>query len=207
MALDYKRDWRHYRQYYIRVKKIYSQPTTKASLALILSLLTVSFFGIFAIKPTLKTIAKLKKEVDVQKEIKEKLTKKINDLQNAEINFSSIQKDLIYLNRGIPQQAEFLKFAKQINYLAYTNNLKIVQGSFGEFSLINNELQSQQNPIDFNIKLTGGYEEMEKFLSALEQIDRFTILDSVSISSKKGKEGILLELEGQVFWYPKRELQ
>jgi len=186
---------------------MYSQPTTKASLALILSLLTVSFFGIFAIKPTLKTIAKLKKEVDVQKEIKEKLTKKINDLQNAEINFSSIQKDLIYLNRGIPQQAEFLKFAKQINYLAYTNNLKIVQGSFGEFSLINNELQSQQNPIDFNIKLTGGYEEMEKFLSALEQIDRFTILDSVSISSKKGKEGILLELEGQVFWYPKRELQ
>ncbi len=205
MALDYKRNWRNYQQYYLRVKKIYAQPTTKASLALILSLLTVSFFGIFAIKPTLKTIAKLKKEVDVQKEIKDKLAKKINDLQTAEINFSSIQKDIIYLDRSLPQQAEFLRFAKQINYLTYTNNLKIVQASFGKFSLINEEVKSQTNPIDFDFKLTGDYEGMESFLSGLEQIDRFTILDSMNISSKKGKEGILLELKGQIFWHPKEE--
>ena len=67
MAFDYKKDYFRYKHYYLKTKEFYQKPVTKATVNLILSLFTISFFAFFAIRPTLKTIAKLNGQLETQK--------------------------------------------------------------------------------------------------------------------------------------------
>ena len=69
-----------YHQYYSRLKMVIERPTTKVSGLGILTVFTVVGFTIFAILPTFKTIASLKREIEDAKTVEAKLQQKIYSL-------------------------------------------------------------------------------------------------------------------------------
>ena len=92
---------------------------------LALTLVALSFFGLFAINPTLSTIAKLEKELSDNKFVDQKLQTKINDLSLLQQKYALIQQDLPYVYSSVPKSPEAPLVIAQIQTLAKANNLKI----------------------------------------------------------------------------------
>lgn len=131
---DYRR---HRSRYSKQLKSLSKEPVAQASLALILSLLTVSFFGIFAIKPTLVTIAELMRTIKDKKEVNGLLQAKIEALTMAQANYERIKPDLGEVEKMLPQEALFLRLVAEINLLAWENDVVLESGHFGDFIFIN----------------------------------------------------------------------
>jgi uncharacterized protein (UPF0333 family) len=60
----------------------YQKPIARVSIELILSVLIVILFAVFAIRPTLITMAELVKEIEDKKELSEQMNLKLASLAN-----------------------------------------------------------------------------------------------------------------------------
>lgn len=202
MAFDYKTDYYKYRQYFLKVKDLYQYPVAKASLALILTLLTISFFGLFAIKPTIINIGKLIKEIKDLRQVNQTLEKKITSLNQAQKTYAEITDNLYYLDWALPKGADFNRFASEISLLIFNNKLVTPSASFGEFELISNEKEEQI--LKFRLTLAGKFIDIKSFLRDLENLDRIVKIGSVSFSTKTEISGSQVQavINGEAFWLP-----
>jgi Tfp pilus assembly protein PilO len=131
MALELKTGYLHYQRYLSKIKEIYQKrEDVKVYTGLILSLLTISFFGLFAIKPTLSTIASLVKEIKDKREINLKLQEKINALTQAQSELLLISDELYLLDESLPSKPNLAFFINQLEVMAKKNSLKINSLSF-----------------------------------------------------------------------------
>ena len=76
MALESSMRHQRYQRYFVDLSRFYQKKQTRVYTGLVLTILTTIFFLIFAIRPTLITIAGLIKKIEDQKIIVEKLDKK-----------------------------------------------------------------------------------------------------------------------------------
>ena len=88
---DYQLNYARYKHYYRQIWKFYQKPSAKVSSALLLTIFTTIFFAIFAIKPTLVTVAELLKTIEDQEEVVGKLKKKAASLAQAQEEYSVSQ--------------------------------------------------------------------------------------------------------------------
>ena len=184
MALTYKNNYYRYKHYFLRAKKLYRQPMTRTSLSLILTLLTISFFSLFALKPTFLIIAKLIKELRDMKKVDQTLSQKVNNLKQAQNNYNKIKNDIVYLDHSLPKKPNFNQFNQQISLLAFKHNLIISHSSFSEFELIPTSVSKEQPVLKFKITVAGDFSNIKKFLNDLENLDRLITINRTLFSLK-----------------------
>src|SRR5687768_1922307 len=84
MALGWRDQYTRYREYYLNIVNLYKQKADlRAFLEIILSLITVTIFTIFAIKPTVLTIIGLVREIEDKKTTLAALEQKVKNLETA----------------------------------------------------------------------------------------------------------------------------
>lgn len=169
-----------YHQYYSRFKMVFDRPVTKVSSLATLTIFTVIFFISFAILPTFKTIASLKREIADGKTVEAKLQQKIYSLNQAETLFGKISPDLNSLNQVLPPEPELERLAWQLHYLANNHQLTIASGSFDE---------AETDFIPVTLTLTGGYPNLKTFILDLNRIDRLVEVTEITIASKSIRSG------------------
>jgi Tfp pilus assembly protein PilO len=197
----------YYSGHFAKVKQIYQEPKTKISLALILTLLTFSLIISFAIKPAILTIISLHKELKESQKVNEALTNKLQNLTQAQQNFIALQQDLIYVDRALPKTAEFNRLAREINYLAYYNNVILASGNFGKFDLL--PVPSQQPAeLSLNFAINGSFADIKNFVADLNNISRLVNIEGITFNNKStandNKNIIYAELKGNAYWLPER---
>src|SRR5687767_10764921 len=79
---------------------------TKNLSAIILTFLALSFFGLFAINPTISTIVQLKKEIADNQEVNQKLEEKITNLSTLQQKYNLLQNDIPFIFSAIPQNPQ-----------------------------------------------------------------------------------------------------
>ena len=77
MPLNFRKDSFRYQKYRSELVKLYDKKQSWVYTSLILTVLTISFFMIFALRPTLLTIASLFGEIRQKEEAVEELDRKI----------------------------------------------------------------------------------------------------------------------------------
>ncbi|MFC1711611.1 type 4a pilus biogenesis protein PilO [Patescibacteria group bacterium] len=184
----------------MKIRQFSDHPSAKISLALILALFATSFFGIFAIKPTFITIARLTREIKDSKKVNGQLEEKIKSLQQAQIAYSELEKDLIYVYRTMPTKPDFNRFASEINYLTYTNDLTLLSVNYSKFSLL--PPGAGTSTIRYKISLAGDYINIKNFLKDLENLDRISTIKSTKFSPKTEVENAELSLDilAEAYW-------
>src|SRR4030042_569746 len=119
MALGWRNQYLRYRELFFNIIAVYKQRTDlKVFLEILLSLVTISFFGIFALKPTFLTIGQLITEVRGKEETVAKMEQKINDLNMAQSFFSQQPEKISLVKSAIPEIPEPQTFVRQIEGLA-----------------------------------------------------------------------------------------
>lgn len=158
-------------------------------LHIILTLFTVSFFGVFAITPTLSTISNLNKQYADNKLVFEALNKKLSALQLLDLSYSQIQPDLEIIYAAVPRSSEIPKLTRQIENLAAASNVKLIRLNFGTI-----EIYPAQNPTSliysytFTAGIAGRQNQVNNFISNMISFDRIIGMERVTTGQNEEKE-------------------
>ncbi len=164
---------------------------------IIFSLFATIFFALFAISPTLSTIAKLKRDVQDSKIVDQKLTQKINNLSALSNAYQQIQPDIPYVLNAVPNTPEAPTFLAQIQAVANASNVTVSGLNISPVSL-SSDTATQSSTITFQFSSKGKYSDVSKFLKSFTNFQRVVSINSISINS--GNDGVEALVNGQAYY-------
>lgn len=213
MIPDPRLNARRYQRYFVDLRALYQRKDVVIYTGLTLSLFAVAFFGLFALRPTLVTIASLTKEIRSKRETEQKLQTKINDLRQAQINYAQVASSVYLVNQALPTNSSLPEIIYQIEGLAQKNNLTLNSLTFMPVDIINKNPKqksvsktfSPASEIGFDLTIKGNYENIKAFLDSLEKLRRIIIVDSFRLNQTKVEEETTmnLNLAGRAFYIEK----
>jgi len=217
MAFDYRQEYHRYKLHYLKLQSLATQPLAQASLTVVASLLTVILLAIFAIKPTLSTIARLTKEIQDKEKVNKQLITKTKALQKAQTTYEQITPEIPTIETALPPEPEFVKLEQEIEYLAWQRQVLLASGNFTGFVVAGNEPEETRQKevkkvealaakkINFNLIVGGRYQNLKEFIQDLENLDRLIVLESVNFTKDTEIEGAELQLTitATAFYKPK----
>lgn len=189
----------NYEKYYKDLLPYLKQEKSQQYFTLILTFGASIFFALFAISPTLSTIARLKKEIKDSKFVDQKLSQKINNLSSLSQQYITVQNDISYVLDAIPQKAEAPTFVAQIQSVAKSSSVNITSIEISPINL-NNQQNGLNSTFTFNIAAQASYQDLQTFLSNLTDMQRVISVDSISIAKGEVDQSLRLNLKGTAYY-------
>ena len=204
-TFDWQTEYHRYRRYFTDLGRFHQTKKTRVYTGIILSLLTVTFFVIFAIKPTLTTITQLVKQTKDQKLVVSELEKKIVSLSQAQNEYLAVESDLYLVDQALPQEPEAPLLIKQLETLAYQSGVNISRLRLSEVNLKKTDTpKTEKQSLSFNFTAFGNYANLKNFLSSLSSLRRIIIVESFSFQKSTGeKAGLSLNLMAKAWFLEK----
>lgn len=175
---------------------------TETFIKLVLTFLAFSFFGFFAINPTLATISQLKKQLADNKFVEEQLEKKINNLSLLQQQYALLDSDIPTVLSSVPKTSQIALFAAKVQQIAKFEGVNI--SSFQTFPV---EIAKIEPSIDdyssylFSINIEGSYKNISDFLNVLTKFDRIITIDNLSFSKNSNDPNSLkLSIRGKTYF-------
>ena len=188
---------------YLELMPDFKQEKTQKFTTIVLTLIASIILGLFAINPTLSTIANLQKQLDDNKFVEQKLEQKINNLSILQQKYSLIEPDLDSIKNAVPQTPETTALLGQIQAVAKESDLSIVnmQTSQVDFPPI---IIGQQKYSAFNVSISvqGKYAQMASFINEVVNIQRIIVINTATISKNTDNNAVALRLviNGTVYY-------
>ena len=191
-----------YREY-LKLLPSMEKEHTRAFVTLALTFAALSFFGIFAINPTLTTIAELQKELEDNQMVDQQLTTKINNLSLLQQQYNLMESDLPVIYDAIPKTANAPLLSAQIEALAKRHNLTITTYRIAEVQLASNKQKlTKTTSFTFTLQAEGNYQDMMNFSTSLAKLNRIVTVESMSIGRETKTNELLLTLRGRQYFKP-----
>lgn len=195
-------DYSRYSRYSKRLTPLFKTRKVKAYGMFILSLLTASFFGIFAIRPTVTTIVHLKREIRDKQLVEVALSEKINTLSSLDQIYQRIKDDLPVVEAVLPSRPQINTLVNLIERVVSDSELEIQSVQFQAVELVSSSLKEQvfqTTPIPFSASFIGSYPNLVSGLGDFGNVSRLVTVESVEIN-KHREEGLVLNLRGQSYY-------
>lgn len=200
------RKFHRYYDYILEIKERTKVPQTRSFAWLSLTLFTISFFVVAAIRPTLITIAKLNKEIKDKEGLNQKMEGKIKSIVAAQQVYANNVDSFFLLDEALPERSEFPKFAYFLEQSASLAEITLKSLAFEKIDSLNTDTTLTTNILVFTLALEGDYLKLKKFLENLEQSRRVTKINSIVFSQEKKENSLTLSLliSGTVFFKEKK---
>lgn len=187
---------------YIRSLSSAHEKEIKTYATLILTLVAVSFFGIFAITPTLSTIFQLRKNLNDSKFLDTQLQTKITNLSKLQESYQSVGQDLPVIYAAIPQTPTTTKLTGQIRQLALDAGVNLFDISTQSVYIAKSgSAKSVLQPFIINLTARGDEEDLQKFAGMLINFDRIVTINFLTITLPQEKKAAYHQLTVQLTAY------
>lgn len=210
----------NYSRYFKRLSEAYAhQPVVRASMELLLTLFTISFFSLFALRPTLNAISELVATIQSQQEIQQRLQKKLNDLSQAQSSWNQNQTKVALLDEALPKDPRPDTYIQQIERLAINKGLTVSFLKVDEVIIKGQTSTKQPKPekttipgtaqMTTSLSVTGAYTNILAFLEDLEKLRRIVNFSSITfgtIRENTGTTSLILTIANQVPYYSKEKV-
>lgn len=190
-----------YREY-LKLLPSMEKENTRLFVTLALTFGALTFFGIFAINPTLTTIFELQKELEENQMVDQQLTSKINNLSQLQQQYNELESELPIIFEAIPETAEAPLLSAQVESLAAQYNITITTYRVAEVQLASNKQSSKTVSYTFTLQGQGQYQNMIAFSQALANISRIITVESMSIGRDGKANDLVLTLRGRQYYKP-----
>jgi len=197
VAYNWQTEYHRYRRYFADLGQLYKNKKARVYTEIVFSLITISFFLFFAIKPTLTTIASLMKNIKDQESVTEQLQSKIRALSTAQAEYNLIKDDLPLVDESLPQETQVSLLVKQLEALARQTGVEVEAIKFEQVYLRGAPLSTTDTPqsLNFSFAASGQYQNLKAFLQSCSSLRRIIIVESFAFNSRKTQtEGQLLTL-------------
>src|SRR5258708_1974559 len=173
MAAEWKGG--NYQKYLLDVMALYRQrPDLKAYLEVLLSIVTIGMFILFAIKPTLITIADLWTKIQSEQITSDQLDTKIKNLGLAQTVFNKEKTNIDLLNQAIPTAPDVASYVRQIEGVIKKDSITTTTISVDKASLLAPASASASMGVSFSV--SGTYQNLSNLLFDLENLRRPSII-------------------------------
>lgn len=200
MDLNLPTNFHRYQRYFVNIGRLYKIKKVRVYTEIVLSLLAISFFLAFAIKPTLITIAELVKTINDQKMITDQLQNKINALALAQSEYNLVSSDLYLVDEALPKNSQISGLAIQIEALAQQAGIVLGSVRFDPIPLKENR-SPKKTEIAFNLTASGDFQNLKSFLRLLNSLRRVIQVETFSFKIKGAEsEALLLGLGGKAYY-------
>lgn len=177
MNQGWRKDYLRYKSYFLNVMGRYQERTDlKVYLEILLSLITVSIFSIFALRPTLLTIAGLIKDIEAKRDVLSVMDEKISNLSKAQVLLDQKREEVRLLKTSIPTSPQPDVFARQIEGLSQKHSVVVARMSLGSSRIIDKSATDASS---------GQVSEIIYSLNFSVPIDNFTSISNLSLDLEK----------------------
>jgi Tfp pilus assembly protein PilO len=185
---------------YLKLLPNMHQETTYNFVALALTFAALSFFGIFAINPTLSTIFSLQKQLSDDTSVDRQLQTKINNLSSLEQQYNELGSNLTNIYNAVPQTPQAPLLSAQVAALTQKHNLTITSYRVTEVQMENNPKNQSVQSFVFLLQAEGNYNDMLAFSSELTTLTRIITVESIEIDKDSKDNNLLLTLRGRQYF-------
>lgn len=186
-----------------RFKELPNSKRSASYFTLTLSLLSLTFFGLFAIRPTLITAISLIKGVQDLKKINNDYQNKIANVWAAQTKLTNIRNSIPLMDVALPNNASFSKLTIALEKFAQRENFTINQLQIDNTSVSTLSASPKVSSYGFNLVGTGTYSQISSFLSHLVNWKRIIRIESLDFIKEAGTSGSLkLSIKGITYYEP-----
>ena len=188
MAADWKGG--QYQRYLLNISALYKQrPDLKAYLELLLSIGAIAMFIVFAIKPTLITIADLLTKINSEQQTSTALDTKLKNLGTALTIFTEQKPNIDVLNTSVPTGPDVASYIRQIEGVVKKNSGSVTTISVDQVNLIAPSTiasasadTSSPKTINISLSVSGTYQNLFGLLQDLENLRRPETLNKLDFN-------------------------
>ncbi len=220
MESKFNKNYQVYRKYLNQIVIMYQQRNDiRLFLETLLTMSAVVFFGLFAVKPTLVTVAELYRGKQAKEQTLATLNGKIDNLVAAEKLYNQYTNEITLLHDAIPSRPQVESVVRQIEGAANRNGAQLLAFSLDEVVIKGHEVVPNAegtteettpsvNEITFDLSATGDYNQLIAFLRDLESLRRpinFQELDFRKPVTTETLTLLVLNIKGTVAYLPQNE--
>jgi hypothetical protein len=223
MDAGWRRNYLRYKSFFLNMLTQYRERSDwKAYLEILLSLTTVSVFSIFALRPTILTIAELIQQIEEKKATVIKIDAKIQNLGKAQTLYDRQRPNILLLTDSVvPKNPQSDVLARQIEGLSAQNQIPVSSFSFGEAVILGEStpkvtqetedeektdpVLSNSSQMDFSLTSVldiNNYPSVLNFLAGFEKMRMPPKIKTAEISVRKnprnGDRELVLILDGEI---------
>ena len=155
---------------------------------LVFTIAALSFFGLFAISPTISTIANLNKQLSDNQFVAQQLQAKINNLYLLQQKYSQLTPDLPYILDSFPTNPQVPLLVAQLQSLAQSSNTTIDNLQTFEVEVPNSSNSTKKYyAFSFSISANGSYASLSKFINSMVKMQRIVYINILTLTRNTGE--------------------
>lgn len=191
-------------RYYTYIRPILRNKFAKTYSSLIFSLITITIFSYYAIRPTVTTILSLQKSIDEQTSILKRLQDKVSNLSQGKQNYENIPVEVkSKINSLVPDNPAVAQLINSLNYAAGQAEASVAGIQIQEVVLDSKKNQLNRNAplnqVDFTLNTQGTFPNLMKLLSSLKRTDRLFAITSVNFTQPIDSS-LIMSLSGKAYY-------
>lgn len=188
-------------RYFTYIEPVIQLPIIKTYGSVIFTIMAMAVFIIFAIKPTIETIALLQKELTLQKETLAKATKKSEDLSLARKNYQQLDQNIkVKIQTALPKNVNIATLIRSLEGATLSTQASISALQFQPLTLQQSTATPEVAEISFTFNIEGTFDHLKTALANLARSERAISLESVSFSKIEGGKTILMSVSGKGYY-------
>lgn len=141
----------------------------------------ISFFLVFAIRPTALTISSLWGDIKSKQILKSQLETKIDNIVKAQDNFSQVQERYQIVENSLPSRPRFAETAEQIQQSGSNSGLTVNSFDYNVDDSGGNLISPNVKEYQVSLILDGSFASTTDFISRLLQNRRLININSLDI--------------------------
>src|SRR5579859_5168155 len=184
MAVEWQ--GRQYQKYLLDIMSVYRQrQDLKAYLELLLSVGVIAMFILFAIKPTLVTIADLLTKINSEQLTSNEMDTKIANLSTAQTLFNQEENNIQYINQAVPDGANVASYIRQIEGVVKKDSVSAVNLTVGQTTLLPSTVATgSANTATVSVSMSGNYQNLGNAMQDLENLRRPALLNKIDFNAQ-----------------------
>lgn len=192
------------RRAYKQLSPLVNNKKTASYFTITLSLLSLSFFGLFAIRPTIITATTLIKSVSDLKKLSIQYEEKIGNLVRGQSEYEQIRNQIPLIDSAVPADSQFSKLAKTVEKFASQENISFSQFQIDSVPVSKLPPANKLYTFGFSMVGYGEYSSVSLFLSHLINWKRLVTINNIDLSVEGSTlSGLLrLSLKGTAYYEP-----
>jgi hypothetical protein len=213
MNSDWRKDYIRYRTLFSNLTATYkSRADVKVYLEVLLSLITISVFTVFALRPTVVTIAQLLKDIDAKKAVLVQINAKIENLARAQSVYEAERSRIVFLDNAVPKASKQDIFARQFEGLIGSHHVDVDTFNQSKGIIVGNAVPRAASAVTipedasssiFSLSVStniDNYQALSGFLSDLEKLRMAQVIENVKISkgNEKEQQKVILFVQGEL---------
>ena len=194
----------HYSRYFTYIQPVLKMPIVKSYGGIIVNLITLAVFILFAIKPTVETILVLQKKLEDSNQVLTKITEKSENLSRAKKNYSEIDSLIkLKIQTAVPTSVSLKTLTGSLEDIAFRNEASISALQIQPITIqyLNTLPTSRKlKELLFTYNVEGSYTNLVNILKDIQITIRVISIDGLILNKTESSSNLLMSVTGKAYY-------